>query len=173
MGLVTAFVSLSGEAFAHDFERTQVTLTFARDGAFVLEIANDAVWLAHRLQPFSGPFSDRIVLFVDGREVRPTSVEYVPGDPVAVYRLRGRVDPHARTLRWYYGLPIDPYPLTIRRADGRIVMEEIAGDAWSRPIDLAGQFQAPRVTATTAVAAVGALLLIPIALRARSALRGR
>src|SRR5207302_6723867 len=30
---------------AHDFERTQVTLTFARDGAFVLDVANDAAWL--------------------------------------------------------------------------------------------------------------------------------
>ena len=168
-----AFASLSVAAGAHDFERTQVTLTFARDGAFVLEIANDAVWLAHRLRPFGGPFSDRVVLFVDGREVRPTSDEYTPGDPIVVHRLRGRVDPRARTLRWYYGLPIDPYPLTIRRADGRIVVEEIAGDAWSRPIDLSGQFQAPRVTATTAGAAIGGLLLIPIALRVRSALRRR
>ena len=173
IGLVAAFVSFARAAGAHDFERTQVTLTFARDGAFVLEVANDAAWLAHRLQPFSGPFSDRVVLFVDGREVRPTSVEYVPGDPVAIYRLRGRVDPRARTLRWYYGLPIDPYPLTIRRADGRIVVQDIAGDAWSRPIDLSGQFRAPRVTATTAGAAIGALLLIPIAFRVRSALRRR
>ena len=105
--------------------------------------------------------------------MRPTSDEYTPGDPIVVHRLRGRVDPRARTLRWYYGLPIDPYPLTIRRADGRIVVEEIAGDAWSRPIDLSGQFQAPRVTATAAGAAIGGLLLIPIALRVRSALRRR
>jgi len=173
LALFALFASFACAAGAHDFERTQVTITFARDGAFVLEVANDAVWLAHRLQPFSGPFSDRVVLFVDGREVRPSSVEFVAGDPIAVHRLRGRVDPRARTLRWYYGLPIDPYPLTIRRADGRIVVEEIAGDAWSRPIDLSGQFQAPRVTATTAGAAIGALLLIPIAFRVRSALRRR
>src|SRR5262245_49350048 len=66
-------------ASAHDFERTQVTLTLARDGSFVLDVANDAAWLEHRLIPFRGAegaggsesFTDRVVLFVDGREVRP------------------------------------------------------------------------------------------------------
>jgi len=168
---------------AHDFERTQVALTFARDGAFVLDVTNDAAWFNHRLIPFergapgsstgegtalNGPhsFIDRVVLFVDGREVRPDSVEYVAGPaPVATYRMRGRMPTDARTLRWYYGLPIDPYALTIRRADGRVVVEEIAGDAWSRPIDLAGQFHAPRVSRRMAGLAIAALLVIPIALR--------
>ena len=50
----------------------------------------------------------------------------------------------AQTLRWFYGLVIDPYPLTIRRADGRMIVEEVQGDAWSRTIDLSGQFHAPR-----------------------------
>src|SRR5437870_253405 len=66
----------SSAAEAHDFERTQVTLTFAGDGSFVLDIANDAAWLDHRLIPFRAAgargipsFADRIVLFVDGREV--------------------------------------------------------------------------------------------------------
>jgi hypothetical protein len=185
---------VSAPVWAHDFERTQVALTFARDGAFVLDVTNDAAWFSHRLVPFAergpeppppahgGPpkpreggktaqqrpdsFIDRVVLFVDGREVRPDSVEYVAGPaPVATYRMRGRMPTDARTLRWYYGLPIDPYPLTIRRADGRVVVEEIAGDAWSRPIDLTGQFYAPRVRAATAALAVAALLLIPIAMR--------
>jgi len=169
-------VLVSGAAGAHDFERTQVTLTFARDGSFVLDVANDAAWLEHRLIPFRGAdaraakpsFADRVVLFVDGREVRPTSVEFAGGPPpLATYRMRGRVDPGARSLRWYYGLPIDPYPLTVRRADGRIVVEEIAGDAWSRPIDLSGQFAAPSIGARSAAIAIAALLLIPIALRAR------
>src|SRR5207237_4068768 len=154
-------------------------------GSFVLDVTNDAGWLEHRLIPFGGdpkrvalhPFADRVVLFVDGREVRPTSVEYVgpplnsPQSPVAgvlaTYRMRGRMPLDARTLRWYYGLPIDPYPLTVRRADGRIIVEEIAGDAWSRPIDLSGQFAAPSIGARSAAIAIAALLLIPIALRAR------
>ena len=53
---------------------------------------------------------------------------------------------NAQTLRWFYGLVIDPYPLTIRRADGRVIVEEVQGDAWSRTIDLSGQFHAPLVS---------------------------
>jgi hypothetical protein len=164
--LAAMLVAWAMPAAAHDFERTQVVLTFARDGSFVLDVANDAAWFAHRLKPFSGPFSDRIVLFVDGREVRPTVVEYIAGFPAATYRMRGRVPPDARTLRWYYGLPVDPYPLTVRRADGRIFVQEIAGDAWSLPIDLSGQFRAPPVGATAAGAMLTALLLVPLGIRA-------
>ena len=113
---------------AHDLERTQVSLTFARDGSFVLDVANDPSWLKLRLEAFPGTFADRVVLWVDGREVRPTSVEYVAPrntedieKPLGTHRLRGRLPADAHTLRWYYGLVIDPYPLTIRRADGRIL----------------------------------------------------
>jgi hypothetical protein len=70
----------------------------------------------------------------------------------------------ARTLRWYYGLVIDPYPLTVRRADGRIVVEEIAGGAWSREIDLRGQFAR---SSYWPVALVGMLLAAGIVLRVR------
>jgi hypothetical protein len=72
---------------------------------------------------------------------------------------------NAQSLRWFYGLVIDPYPLTIRRADGRVVVEEVQGDAWSRAIDLSGQFQAPLVSQRTVGIAIAALLLIPLALR--------
>ena len=160
-------------AGAHDFERTQVTLTFARDGSFVLDVTYDAIWLDHRLIPFRNAdarasFADRIVLFVDGREVRPESIETVASaPPLVTCRLRGHVPTNAQALRWYYGLPIDPYALTVRRADGRILTEEIAGDAWSRPIDLSGQFAAPRVGTLGAAAAIVALLLVPVVLRAR------
>jgi hypothetical protein len=70
----------------------------------------------------------------------------------------------ARTLRWYYGLVVDPYPLTVRRADGRVVVEEIAGDAWSREIDLRGQFRAPLISSRTVAILIGGVFLIPIAL---------
>src|SRR5262245_41160528 len=53
---------------AHDLERTQVSLTFAVDGSFVVDVANDPSWLRDRLQSIPGPFADRIVLWVDGRE---------------------------------------------------------------------------------------------------------
>ena len=182
---------------AHDLERTQVALTFASDGSFVLDVANDPSWLQLRLEPFAGRgpdlsavasakaertalrtmgavFIDRVVLWVDGREVRPTSAEYIDGPALGTYRLRGRMPVDARSLRWYYGLVVDPYPLTIRRADGRVQVEEIQGDAWSRPIDLSGQFQAPRAIDRFASIAVIGLLVIPIVLRLagrRSALR--
>ncbi len=161
---------------AHDLEKTQVSIVFARDGSFVADVRNDPGWLTLRMQSIPGPFADRVVFWVDGREIRPESVELVPfdsprlvqnkaGGELVLHRLRGRVPLNARTLRWYYGLVIDPYPLTIRRADGRIVVEEVRGDAWSRTIDLSGQFQPPLLNQNVVVLAIAALLLIPLVLR--------
>ena len=171
-------VSAIARIAAHDLERTQVALTFARDGSFVLDVANDPQWLKLRLDSFAprGPerpalqamgaaFIDRVVLFVDGHEVRPSSVEYIAGEGLGTYRMRGRMPLDAHALRWYYGLVVDPYPLTIRRADGRVQVEEIAGDAWSRPIDLSGQFQQPRAIDTLAPILIIGLLLVPVLLR--------
>jgi len=168
---------------AHDLERTQVLLTFSRDGSFVLDVANDPSWLKLRLESFPGSFADRIVLWVDGQEVRPSSVEYLPpagtdlsrqsaagatadaAAPLGRHRLRGRFPADARTLRWYYGLVIDPYPLTVRRADGRVLVQEISGDAWSGSIDVGGQFHQTRVNGTVAGFAAAGLLLTPVLLR--------
>jgi hypothetical protein len=148
-----------------------VLLTFARDGSFVLDVANDPSWLKLRLESFPGSFADRVVLWVDGHEVRPTSVEYLPpaetdaAAPIGRHRLRGRFPADAHTLRWYYGLVIDPYPLTVRRADGGVLVEEISGDAWSRTVDVGGQFQRTWVNGTVAGFAVAALLLTPLLIR--------
>lgn len=157
---------------AHDLERTQVSFVFSRDGSFVADVAHNPAWLKLRVESFPGPFADRVVLWVDGHEIRPESVEYLPPsdrlEPVggrAIYRLRGRMPADAHTFRWYYGLVIDPYPLTIHRADGRIVVEEVGGDAWSRTIDLSGQFHAPLLSQQVVVAAIAAILLVPVALR--------
>jgi hypothetical protein len=191
--LVAVFIFTTSLASAHDLERTRVALTFSPDGAFVLDVANDPDWLTLRIERFApadpagpvlqnlGPvFIDRVVLWVDGREIRPTSVEYIapppalPGDlpNLGIYRMRGRMPIDARTLRWYYGLVIDPYPMTVRRADGRIVVEEIAGDAWSGTIDLSGQFRVPLLTKLNGTIAsiliVVALLIVPLAIRLRS-----
>jgi hypothetical protein len=169
-------------AFGHDLERTEVTLRFAADTTFELDIANDPDWLLLRLEPFaieSGipgrspttparPLSvaerdawlarfapvviDRVVLWVDGHEVRPSTAEFIapraktPADdvsPLGTYRLRGRMPAAARSLRWFYGIVIDPYPLTVQRADGRELKETILGKAWSETLDLAGQFDRP------------------------------
>jgi len=168
---------MSPIALAHDLEKTQVTITFARDGSFVADVVNDPAWLKLRTESIPGPFADRVVLWVDGHEIRPESVEFLapagrePVEGLAINRLRGRVPLDAKTLRWYYGLVIDPYPLTIHRADGRIVVEEVQGDAWSRTIDLAGQFQRPAVNQRIVGFAIAALLLVPVAIR--SMMHGR
>lgn len=171
LAIVAALQAARSPVLAHDLERTQAAIHFAADGVFVLEIANDPDWLLLRLESFAGGrvpagmtprardgrlrelssvFMDRIVLFVDGREIRPTSAEFVPAraqtpsdarPPLATFRLRGRLPADARVLRWLYGLVIDPYPLTISRADGRSATEWIQGSNWSAPVDLTGQFR--------------------------------
>ncbi len=170
---LTIVVAGHGRTSAHELERTQVSLTFTSDASFLLEVSNDPNWLLLRLESFVDPsgggrgpgaltpddrdarlrelasvFVDRIVLFIDGHEVRPTSAEYLPPralalsgvEGLATFRLRGRVPPNARALRWLYGLVIDPYPLTIRRADGGTTTEWITGTDWSGSLDLSGQF---------------------------------
>jgi hydrogenase/urease accessory protein HupE len=159
------------QASGHDLERTQVVITFDERGGFVLEISNDPAWLLLRLESFAGgqvpigmtaeardarlrelseAFIDRVVLFVDGHEIRPATAEYLPSrpavgadvlPPLATFRLRGRMPADAQTLRWLYGLVIDPYPLTVRRADGGSLTEWIEGSEWSRSVDLSGQFR--------------------------------
>ena len=173
LAIVAGLLATPGRAHGHDLERTQVTISFEADGSFVVDVANDPNWLLLRLEPFAGPaaprtltaaerdarlrqlapvFMDRFVLFVDGREVRPQSAEYLtprvqrPSDtlpPLATYRAHGRMPPGVQTLRWFYGIVIDPYPMTVRRADGLSITEWIGGQHWSRSIDLRGQFETP------------------------------
>lgn len=170
--VVAAIASVCGaRLLAHDLERTQVAIAFDERGSFVLDISNDPVWLLLRLESFAGGrvppdltaarrdnrlrelsnvFVDRVVLFVDGREIRPAAAEYLPPrparaddalPPLATFRLRGRMPAEARNLRWLYGLVIDPYPLTVRRADGESMTEWIQGSDWSGTVDLTGQFR--------------------------------
>jgi len=152
---------------AHEAERTRVNLTFSGDERFELEVSNDPLWLLMRLETFAGGtvppnptaaqrdarlaqltavFADRIVLFVDGREVRATSVAYQPpasADALATFRLTGHMPRGASTLRWLYGLVADPYPLEIRQADGSTTVEWITGTNWSGVIDLTRSFPRP------------------------------
>jgi hypothetical protein len=169
-GCAAAILLAAASAAAHDLEKTQVSITFAPDGSFVADVANDPAWLTLRVESIPGPFADRVVFWVDGREIRPESVEFLGGTP-AINRLRGHVPTSARTLRWFYGLVIDPYPLTIRRADGRIIVEEVQGDAWSRTIDLSGQFHGQAIGGRVAGVFVALLVLLPVALRFRSHLK--
>jgi hypothetical protein len=166
-------IALATRMAAHELERTNVTITFTDDGSFVVDVANDPNWLLLRLETFAGgqvppaisssardqrlrelsaTFIDRVVLFVDGHEIRPEGAEYLPPrpqtsadalPPLAIYRLRGRMPASAQSLRWLYGLVIDPYPLTIIRADGQRHLEWIEGSNWSGTLDLSKQFRQP------------------------------
>ncbi len=154
----------------HEAERTRVVLTLLADGRFVLDVANDPLWMLMRLETFAGGtvpanptpaqrdtrlaelgsvFADRIVLFVDGHEVRAESVAYVPppaspADSLATFTLTGHMPRGASNLRWLYGIVADPYPLEIRQADGSSTIEWIHGTNWSGTIDLTRSF--PRLT---------------------------
>jgi hypothetical protein len=161
---------------AHDLERTTVHLALAVDGRFTLRLAHDPAWLLLRLERFAGQAGsasttdaaardarlrewagvmiDRIVLFVDGHEVRPTDAEYAPPPAdappgqfaLAAYTLRGQMPEGARTLRWYYGMVVDPYPFTLTLADGSETTEWVQGDAWSTSLPLGGPFTRPSWT---------------------------
>ena len=159
---------------AHDLERTTVHLTVLADGAFTLRLAHDPSWLLLRMESFAGGGStnttnaaardarlvalapqaiDRVVLFIDGHEVRPVSADYAP-PPVEVpagafalasYTLHGQMPPSARALRWYYGLVADPYPFTITLPGGSELTEWVQGDAWSTSLALGAPFARPTV----------------------------
>jgi hydrogenase/urease accessory protein HupE len=159
---------------AHDLERTTVHLQVAADGSFTLRLAHDPSWLLLRMETFAGasPVSttdaaardarlralapqaiDRVVLFVDGHEVRPVSAEYTPAPArvpagefaLAAYTMRGRLPESARELRWYYGLVADPYPFTLELSDGTSKTEWVQGDAWSTALPLGSPFVRPPV----------------------------
>lgn len=151
------------------------TLRLAHDPAWLLlrmesfagGAAPDAATAAARdarLAALAPAAIDRVVLFVETvdasgqavrHEVRPTSSDYTPPPAevpagqfaLAAYTLRGQLPPTARSLRWYYGMVADPYPLTITLADGSTRTEWVQGDAWSTSLPLGGPFVRPTVIA--------------------------
>lgn len=168
-GVGALLLALTAPLPAHDLERTTVHLDIAADGAFTLRLAHDPAWLLLRMQSFAGGGQtsstdaaardarltalapdaiDRVVLFVDGKEVRPVSSEYAPPPAIvadgqfalAAYTLRGRLPPTSRSFRWYYGMVADPYPFTLTLADGSTRTEWVQGDAWSTTLPLGGPF---------------------------------
>ncbi len=163
-----AILAAAQALLAHEAERTRVVLTFTGDARFTLEVANDPLWMLMRLETFAGGvvpanptpeqrdtrlaqlgsvFADRIVLFVDGHEVRAESVEYqapkAAADSLATFRLTGHMPRGATSLRWLYGIVADPYPLEIRQVDGSSTIEWIHGTNWSDTIDLTRSFPRP------------------------------
>ena len=177
MALAALLILMAAQSpLAHESERTRIALTLQSDGRFTLEVANDPLWMLMRLETFAGGmvpanptaaqrdarlaqlgevFADRIVMFVDGHEVRAESVAYVPPSSfalratedrpteLAAFRLTGHMPSGATTLRWLYGIVADPYPLDIRQADGSATVEWITGTNWSGTIDLTRSFPRP------------------------------
>lgn len=163
----------------------------------MLDITNDPNWLLLRLESFTGRqvparatetardsrlrelgpvLIDRVVLWVDGHEIRPQSAEYIPPTSAvgsdtrarpATFRLRGRMPSDARTLRWMYGSVADPYPLIMRRADGRTHAEVIDGSNWSGTIDLSGQFKSTRFAGVDHIVLLVGFFALTVWLRAR------
>lgn len=166
-----ALLIIATPVSAHEAERTRVTLILAPNGSFVVDIANDPMWLLLRLETFAGGsvpanvtpaqrdarlaqltsvFADRIVLFVDTHEVRASTVQYLSpeqtpqsGNALASFRLRGEMPRDATRLRWLYGLVGDRYPLEIQQPDGSSTIEWIEGTNWSEVIDLSRSFTRP------------------------------
>ena len=167
--VVVAVLTATQAPLAHEAERTRVVLALQADGHFTLEVANDPLWMLMRLETFAGGivppnptathrdsrlaqlgdvFADRMVMFVDGHEVRAESVTYVPPpasppEALASFTLTGHLPRGATTLRWLYGIVADPYPLEIRQADGSSTIEWITGTNWSGIIDLTRSFPRP------------------------------
>ena len=167
--MVLAVLTATQAPLAHEAERTRVVLALQADGHFTLEVANDPLWMLMRLETFAGGivppnptathrdsrlaqlgdvFADRMVMFVDGHEVRAESVTYVPPpasppEALASFTLTGHLPRGATTLRWLYGIVADPYPLEIRQADGSSTIEWITGTNWSGIIDLTRSFPPP------------------------------
>ena len=78
------------------------------------------------------------------RSTTPPLPVVPPGEfALAAYTLRGQLPASARTVRWYYGMVADPYPLTIALADGASETEWVKGDAWSTALPLGGPFAQP------------------------------
>ena len=190
LALVVTLCVLATPMLAHDLERTAVSLHLSADGTFVLDVANDPDWLILRVEPFAidfpdiaanapratgrlpvdirdkrlaelAPvFADRIVILIDGHEIRAESVEYVPGS--SLYRFRGRIDLAARALRFFYGIVADPYPFAVTRANGTISTEVISGSVWSGTTDLTGQFIKPTTwSVVTQYLALGYTHILP------------
>ena len=163
---LTAVESRDPDASTHELERTQVVVTFERDGAFRVDVLNDPDWLLERLEPFSGlPLSGRldpeprdrrlveleetfarwVWLYFDDQRLE-VAAEYIPpppgpansdDPPLATMRLRGTVPVGTTTFYWAYGLVIDPYPMMVSNGQGRFVTHWIPGELESDRLEMA------------------------------------
>jgi hypothetical protein len=187
IGATVLVLAISAVGRAHDLEGTRVVLSFAGDGSFVLDITHNPDWLLLRLESFAGGVVpariapadrdarlhelgpvviDRVVVWVDGREIRPDSAEYLA--PQSTFRLRGKIPMDSVNLRWLYGPVADPYPFIVQRADGHLQVEQIEGSNWSGTLDISGQFEARRTASANQLAVLVGLFALGVAWRLRN-----
>src|SRR5688572_22560917 len=147
---------------AHEIGTTRVSVNFAADGTYDIEIATDASALVEKLaaaagsrSPADGPgnfqslltqfdqkFRERVKIAFDGFNVRPAITYAVApaaagaSAAMATIRLRGEIPAGARQFTWTYSWTFASYALTVR--SGR---DENPATAWLE----GGQTSAPFV----------------------------
>jgi hydrogenase/urease accessory protein HupE len=149
---------------AHEIGTTRVSVAFADDGTYQIEIVTDAAALVEKLEVSSGSsspaetqadrlenllrsfdetFRTRVNVAFDGVEVQPTAAYFVttaidnPSAASATIRLSGQTPSDAKHFTWTYSWTFASYALTVRRASSEsAVTEWLEGNQTSAPIAL-------------------------------------
>jgi hydrogenase/urease accessory protein HupE len=149
---------------AHEIGTTRVSVAFADDGTYQIEIVTNAAALVEKLEASSGSsspaethadrlqnllrsfdetFRTRVNVAFDGVEVQPTAAYFVttaidnPSATSATIRLSGQTPSDAKHFTWTYSWTFASYALTVRRASSEsTVTEWLEGNQMSAPIAL-------------------------------------
>ena len=149
---------------AHEIGTTRVSVAFADDGTYQIEIVTDAAALVEKLEASSGSsspaetqadrlqnllrsfdetFRTRVNIAFDGVEVQPSATYFVTtavdnsSAASATIQLTGQPPSDAKHFTWTYSWTFASYALTVRRASSeRAVTEWLEGNQMSAPIAL-------------------------------------
>jgi hypothetical protein len=162
---MSVLAGLASPALAHDVEKTQVVVTFAADGRYVVDILNEPNWLWASLAPaaaarptsvvrdqqlaqWTSRFVRSVALGFDDHNRSADRVEYfaplsddpsaIGGREPALMRLTGTLPAGSRTFRLAYALVVDPFPITVHSADGTSFTTWLKAGEASAPIVLTG-----------------------------------
>ena len=158
------FTCLARPLHAHEIGTTRVSVVFAEDGTYQIEIVTDAAALVEKLEASSGSsspaetqadrlqnllrsfdetFRKRVNIAFDGVEVRPTATYFVTtavdnsSAAGATIRLSGVTPRDAKHFTWTYSWTFASYALTVRRAPNEsAVTEWLEGNQRSAPLAL-------------------------------------
>ena len=160
--LVTCFCAASLRA--HEIGTTRVSVAFADDGTYQIEIVTDAAALVEKLEASSGAsspaetqadrlqnllrsfdetFRKRVNIAFGGVEVQPTATYFVTmaadnsSAASATIRLKGQTPSDAKHFTWTYSWTFASYALTVLRAPNEsAVTEWLEGNQRSAPLAL-------------------------------------